>query len=121
MRTLHPHRVDTSPMMNCLFIPSDRSLRGDRFAEFRDFVEQRWGGNLVRLLRLSRSKTEELEEELNRRGHGPESETFAGLLRMTAEQMAHSGRIELEVPNPKQNGAQREIVVRVRRDGVRGG
>jgi len=118
-RTLDPHRVDTSPMMNCLFIPSDRSLRGDRFTEFLGFVEQRWGGDLFRLLRLNQSITEELEEELNQRGRGSGPESLAGLLRLTYEQMIHSGRLVLEVPNPKQNGARREITVNVRRDGIR--
>ena len=118
-RTLHPHRVDRSPMMNCLFIPSDRSLRGDRFTEFRDFVEQHWGGDLFRLLRLDRSITEELEEELSRRGQRSRVESVAGLLRLAYEQMTNSGWIVLEVPNPKQNGARREINVRVRRDDVR--
>lgn len=99
MRTLHPHRVDTSPMMNCLFIPSDRSLRGDRFTEFLDFVEQRWGGDL--------------------RGPGSRPESLGGLLQLTYQQMIHSGWLLLEVPNPKQNGARRKITLNVRRDGIR--
>jgi len=119
MRTLHPHRVDTSPMMNCLFIPSDRSLRGDRFTEFRNFVEQRWGGDLIRLLRLNPSITEELEEELNQSGQPARVKSLGGLLRSTYEQMTHSGTLVLEVPNPKQNGAHREIKVEVLRKGVR--
>lgn len=118
-RTLHPHRVDTSPMMNCLFIPSDRSLRGDRFTAFRDLVEHGWGGDLFRFLQLDRSIVEELEKELNQRNRGPEAESLAGLLRLTYEQMEHSSRIELEVPNTKQDGAPHEIEVKVRRDGVR--
>jgi hypothetical protein len=118
-RTLHPHRVDTSPMMNCLFIPSDRSLRGDRFIEFRDFVERDWGGDFFRLLRLNRSITEELEEELNQRGQGTRVDSLAGLLRLTYEQLVHSGRIVLEVPNPRQNGARRAIKIKVRRADVR--
>jgi hypothetical protein len=118
-RTLHPHLVDTSPIMNCLFIPSDRSLRSDRFTEFRDYVEQRWGGDMFRLLRLNQSITEEPEEELNQRGQGSRPESLAGLLHLTYEQMIHSGRIVLAVPNPKQNGARHDIAVKIRRDGIR--
>jgi hypothetical protein len=107
--TLHPHRVDSSPMLNVLLVPSDRALRADRMGEFRTFVSQQYGADVFRLLELDRNRIDPRGEELQESDHVAGAESVAQVLERTYEQLVHSYVIRLEVPNPKQNGARRDL------------
>ena len=93
--TLHAHRVSSSPLLNALFVPSDRSLRAHpQMSEFSTFVRNSYGGEIFRLLdREQDSGTEPLAE----------------LLQRTHRQLAHSYTVDVEVPNPQQDGASHTL------------
>jgi hypothetical protein len=82
-RTLQPHRVDSSPMLNVLLVPGDGWLRASRMMDFVVFVRESYGGRIFR----SRPAT------------------VAQVLQVTHEQLRHSYVASVEVPNPHQNGA----------------
>ncbi len=98
--TLHAHRVSSSPLLNALLVPSERSLvgvnlggelpsssRADQVSRFSTFVRRSYGGEIFRLLELDSG-----------------AEPLAGLLQRTHMQLAHSYTVDVEVPNPQQDG-----------------
>jgi hypothetical protein len=109
VQSLQAHRVDTSPMLNVLLVPSDRSLRADRMYEFSRFVREDYGAEIYRLIRLDPTPVEQLEEQLHDRRQVTGTATVAEAIEWTHEQLLHSYVASIEIPNPRQDGARRDL------------
>jgi len=106
--TLHPHRVNSIPLLNVLVVGSAGMLMSDQALRFSHFARENYGGEIFHLVSDDLSKTDDSTAEA---GTTVGSATIARAIRETDEQLANSYVVDIEVPNPHQDGSRHRLIL----------
>jgi hypothetical protein len=103
-QTLQPHRLDTSPMLSVILVPGPGLPREMRRMEFLEDVRALYGG-----------ETWDIDDIASERGRAK----LVDVLSRIHDRLVHAYLVELEVPNPQQNGARHDIRITTTHRGAR--